>query len=146
MVSPPYLVDTIRVGTTWADAVLPVPETPATKLVFTTQPTVGTAGNLLSPVVVRIRNDSNANMPSNNVPITVSLSVSGTFASGTTTVYIAHQFQPIIELLVCGPGCRSRRIERPAAPLPLAGAVGSNSHGSARMCAQPLFSSYPIGG
>jgi hypothetical protein len=38
-------------------------------------------------VVVQIRNDSNLNMASNNVPITVSLSASGTFARGTTTVY-----------------------------------------------------------
>ena len=37
--------------------------------------------------MVQIRNDSGLNIPSNNVPVTVSLSAPGAFASGTTTMY-----------------------------------------------------------
>ncbi len=100
--SPPFFVDALRVGTTWADVVVAVPLTPATKLVFTTQPAAGTVGSALSPVLVQIRNEGDLNIPSNNVPVTVSLSAPGDFASGTTTVYSDTNGQAAFNDLVVG--------------------------------------------
>ncbi len=100
--SPPFLVDNLRVGTTWADVVVPLPRTPATKLAFTTQPGAGVAGSALSPVVVQLRNEWDLNMPSNNVPVTVSLSAPGGFAGGTTTVYSDTNGQAAFNDLVVG--------------------------------------------
>ena len=100
--SPPFLVDTLRVGTTWADVVVAVPQTPATKLVFTTQPGAGVVGSALSPVVVQLRNEGDLNVPSNSVPVTVSLSAPGAFAGGTTTVYSGTNGQAVFNDLVAG--------------------------------------------
>ena len=100
--SPPFLVDTLRVGTTWADVVAAVPQTPATKLAFTTQPGAGVVGSALSPLVVQIRNDGDLSVSSNNVPVTVSLSAPGAFASGTTVVYSDTNGQAAFNDLVVG--------------------------------------------
>jgi hypothetical protein len=100
--SPPFLVDTLRVGTTWAEVVVAVPQTPATKLVFTTQPGAGVVGSTLSPVVVQLRNEGDLNISSNNVPVTVSLSAPGAFAGGATTVYSDTNGQAVFNDLAVG--------------------------------------------
>jgi hypothetical protein len=78
-----FLVSRLRVATTWSEA------TPANAinnvLFFSVQPTNGTAGNSLANVTVQLQDGFGSNLPSNNVPISVSLN-GGTFASGTTTV------------------------------------------------------------
>jgi hypothetical protein len=84
--SPPYLVDTIRVASTWAEAMPPAPVPPATRLAFTTTPLAGTAGALLARVVVQALDANTNKVATNNVPVTLSLNT-GSFAGGTTTAY-----------------------------------------------------------
>src|ERR1017187_7669881 len=58
----------------------------ATKLVYTSVPAItNTAGGTLSAFTVQMQDQFNNNVPSNGVPITMSLA-SGTFASGTTPI------------------------------------------------------------
>ena len=83
--SPPYLVDTIRIASTWAEVTPLATVSPASMLVFTATPVPGTAGTPLTSVIVQIQNAGGLNIASNNVPITVTLNT-GAFASGTTTV------------------------------------------------------------
>ena len=79
-----FLMDALRVAPTWAE-VTPLGEiAPATRLVFATVPTSGTAGATLAGTVVQIQNETGFNVPSNGVPVTVSLNT-GAFAGGTTT-------------------------------------------------------------
>jgi hypothetical protein len=84
--SPPYLVDTIRVGSTWAGVMPLAPVPAAARLGFTTVPLAGTVGATLYRVVVQAQDASTNNVATNNVPITVSLNA-GSFAGGTT---VAH--------------------------------------------------------
>lgn len=84
--SPPYLVDTIRVASTWAEAMPPAPVPPATRLVFAATPLVGTVGATLSVTVVQAVNADTNNVATNNVPISLSLST-GSFAGGTPVAY-----------------------------------------------------------
>jgi len=80
-----FRMDALRVASTWAE-VTPLGEVaPATKLAFATTPTTGTAGSALASTVIQIQNDTGFNVPSNGVPVTVSLNTGG-FAGGTTTV------------------------------------------------------------
>jgi len=80
-----FLMDDLRVASTWAE-VTPLGDiAPATKLVFTAAPTTGTAGAALAATVVQIQNDTGFNVPSNGVAITVTLNP-GAFAGGTTTI------------------------------------------------------------
>ena len=80
-----FVMDTLRVGAAWED-VTPVGQIlPATKLVFAATPTAGTAGAALASTIVQVQNENAFNVPSNSVPITVTLNT-GAFASGTTTV------------------------------------------------------------
>jgi hypothetical protein len=80
-----FIMDTVRVGSTWADVTPLGQVAPATRLVFTATPTTGTAGTPMTNIIMQIQNDSAFNVPSNNVPITMTLNT-GTFAGGTTTV------------------------------------------------------------
>ena len=84
--SPPYLVDTIRVASTWAEAMPPAPVPPATRLGFTSVPLAGTVGAVLARVVVQARDADTNNVATNNVPITLSLDA-GSFAGGSPTAY-----------------------------------------------------------
>jgi sRNA-binding regulator protein Hfq len=62
---------------------------PASKLVYSTPPvTTNTAGQMLPTFVVQVTDPFNNNIPTNGVPITMSLNT-GTFASGTTPVNTA---------------------------------------------------------
>jgi hypothetical protein len=57
-----YIIDTLRVGSTWAE-VTPLGQiSPATRLVFATAPTAGTAGAALASTVVQIQNADIANI------------------------------------------------------------------------------------
>ncbi|TAK92244.1 MAG: hypothetical protein EPO07_19425 [Verrucomicrobia bacterium] len=78
-------LDELRVGLTWAD-VTPTggPAPTGEKLTFTTQPTNTVTSGTLNPVVVQIQNAGGQNAPSNNVPVTLTLS-SGTGTLGGTT-------------------------------------------------------------
>lgn len=80
-----FLMDDLRVASTWAE-VTPLGDiAPATKLIFTAAPTTGTAGAALAETVVQIQNDTGFNVPSNGVAISVTLNM-GAFAGGTTTI------------------------------------------------------------
>ena len=80
-----FLIDALRVASTWAE-VTPLGQiAPATRLVFAATPTTGTAGAALASTIVQIQNETGFNVPSNGVPITVTLNA-GSFAGGTTTV------------------------------------------------------------
>ena len=80
-----FLLDAVRVASTWAE-VTPLGEiAPATRLVFATEPTSGTAGAALASTVVQIQNETGFHVPSNGVPVTLTLNPGG-FAGGTTTV------------------------------------------------------------
>ena len=84
--SPPYLVDTIRVASTWAEAMPPAPVPPAARLGIVTAPFAGTVGATLPQVVVQTLDAKTNNVATNNVPITLSLST-GSFAGGSPTAY-----------------------------------------------------------
>ncbi|MCX8092009.1 MAG: hypothetical protein N3I86_13925 [Verrucomicrobiae bacterium] len=79
-------VDEIRVGTTWAQVTPPRVSVPA-KLAFTTQPTTAVQGATMSPVVVQVQDPYGGNIAQSNVPVTVSLFLSGSTGvlSGTLT-------------------------------------------------------------
>jgi hypothetical protein len=78
-------VDTLRVGSSWGD-VMPLGQiSPATRLVFTSAPRVGEPNVVLSNAVVQVRNEDGYNLPSNGVPVTLSLG-GGAFSSGTISV------------------------------------------------------------
>lgn len=80
-----FLMDAMRVASTWAE-VTPLGEiAPATRLVFSSAPTSGTAGAVLASAVVQIQNETGFNVPSNGVPVTLTLNT-GDFSGGTTTV------------------------------------------------------------
>ncbi|HOX56186.1 MAG TPA: hypothetical protein P5205_04520 [Candidatus Paceibacterota bacterium] len=80
-----FVADALRVGPTWEE-VTPVGNIPpATRLVFTAAPRAGTAGAAMTSTAVQIQNDTGFFVPSNGVPITVTLNTAA-FASGTTTV------------------------------------------------------------
>lgn len=79
-------VDEIRVGTTWAQVTPPRVSVP-TKLGFTTQPTTTVEGAIMNPVVVQVQDAYGVNLAQSNVPVTVSLFLSGSTGvlSGTLT-------------------------------------------------------------
>jgi len=68
-----FLIDTLRVGSTWTDVTPLGSVPPATKLVFAATPTTGTAGAALANTIVQIQNETGFNVPSNGVPITMTL-------------------------------------------------------------------------
>jgi hypothetical protein len=80
-----FFMDTLRVASTWAE-VTPITGPEATKLTFASPPSYGATGVPLDPVVVQLCGANNIAAASNNVPVTVSLNT-GSFASGTTTLY-----------------------------------------------------------
>jgi hypothetical protein len=84
--SPPYIVDSIRVASTWAEVMPQAAVPPAARLGFTTAPSVGAAGAMLADIVVQAQDANTNSVATNNVPITVGLNT-GSFGSGTTTVY-----------------------------------------------------------
>ena len=84
--SPPYLVDTIRVASTWAEVMPQAPVPPAARLGFTTGPSGGTVGVTMAGVVVQAQDANSNSVATNNVPITVSLNT-GSFGGGTTTLF-----------------------------------------------------------
>jgi pectate lyase len=77
-------VDNIRVGQSWAEVTPGSPLT-ASQLGFTVQPLVGTVGKIMNPVAVQIQNANGLAVPSNNVPITLTLSGGSGTLSGTLT-------------------------------------------------------------
>jgi pectate lyase len=79
-------VDEIRVGTSWADVTPPRVSAP-TKLGFVTQPTTTPVNTPLNPIVVQVQDAYGAAVATSNVPVTVSLYISGSTGvlSGTTT-------------------------------------------------------------
>jgi pectate lyase len=79
-------VDEIRVGTSWAE-VTPQRVSVPTKLAFTTQPSTAVEGATMSPVVVQVQDAYGGNLSQSNVPVTVSLFLSGSTGvlSGTLT-------------------------------------------------------------
>jgi hypothetical protein len=79
-----FLLDTVRVASTWEEATPYTPPPPANTLVFTAAPVAGTAGTPLSRVTVEIQDPNGCSVPSNNVPLTLTPNP-GAFASGTTT-------------------------------------------------------------
>ena len=80
-----FIVDSVRAASSWAE-VTPLGQIAlATRLVFATSPTSGTAGAAMASIIVEIRNDTGFDVPSNGVPITVTLNM-GAFASGTPTL------------------------------------------------------------
>jgi hypothetical protein len=104
VVAAPFQVDTLRVGSTWADVTPAVQIAPASKLVFATVPGTGTAGLPLGMVSVQIQNDSNLNISSNNVPITITVN-GGSFSVGTTTVNTgAHGSASFTDLVIGSSG------------------------------------------
>jgi hypothetical protein len=84
--SPPYLVDTIRVASTWVEAMPPAPVPPATRLDIVAAPLAGTVGATLAPVVVQALDANTNDVATNNVPVTLSLNT-GSFAGGSPTAY-----------------------------------------------------------
>jgi len=84
--SPPYLVDTLRVASTWAEAMPPAPVPPAARLSFTAAPLAGTVRAPLARFVVQALDASTNNAATNNVPITLSLDT-GSFTGGSPTAY-----------------------------------------------------------
>ena len=78
-------LDEIRVGTTWAEV------TPASgpligeKLGFTAQPANAAVSATMSAVVVQVQNASGVNVPSNNVPVTLTLTSGSGTLGGTLT-------------------------------------------------------------
>jgi hypothetical protein len=80
-----FVMDALRVASTWAEVTPLGQVAPATRLVFAATPTSGTAQAALASTIVQVQNDTGFNVPSNGVPVTVTLNTGG-FASGTTTV------------------------------------------------------------
>ncbi len=78
-----FLISRFRVATTWGE-VTPAGTT-SNSLIFSVQPSNSTAGNSLAAVTVQLQDGFGSNLPSNNVPVSVSVN-GGAFASGTTTV------------------------------------------------------------
>lgn len=79
-----FLVDNVRVASTWPEVTPPTPVTPASKLAFSTQPAGATMARPLAPVTVQLRSADDVDIASNNVPVTMALSA-GSFAQGATT-------------------------------------------------------------
>jgi pectate lyase len=78
-------VDSLRIGRTWAD-VTPLPGSQVgQKLAFTTQPANAAPGATMSPVVVQVQSGAGGSVPSNGVPVTLSLSAGSGTLSGTLT-------------------------------------------------------------
>lgn len=80
-------IDNIRVGDSWS-VVTPSGPLVGQKLGFVVNPTVAYEGTALNPVVVQIQNASGLPVPSNNVPVTLTLTsgsgtLSGTLAQNT---------------------------------------------------------------
>src|SRR5262245_8287285 len=78
-------IDEFRVGTTWADVVPAGVPLVGEKLGFTTQPTNAQVNTPMNPVVVQIQTSGGTAVPSNNVPITLTLSGGTGTLNGTTT-------------------------------------------------------------
>lgn len=84
--SPPYLVDTLRVASSWAEAMPPAPVPPAARLSFAATPLAGTVRAPLARFVVQALDASTNNVATNNVPITLNLDT-GSFAGGSPTAH-----------------------------------------------------------
>ncbi len=80
-----FVVDSVRVASTWAEVTPQTTVTPASKAAFSTQPQGATMGQPLAAVAVQLRNAEDVDIASNNVPIMLTPST-GSFARGTTTV------------------------------------------------------------
>jgi len=77
--------DEVRLGTTWADVVPSSGSLVGVKLGFTSQPTDAQVNTTMNPVVVQVQTSGGGSVPSNNVPITLTLSSGSGTLSGTTT-------------------------------------------------------------
>jgi hypothetical protein len=99
-----FTIDDVRVGTTWPGAVPAGNYAPATRLVFAGSPTSGTENTVLTSTMVRIQNAEGFNVPSNNIPITLTLNTNS-FAAGTTTVMTdLHGRAVFDDLAIAEPG------------------------------------------
>ncbi len=102
--SPPYLVDSLRVASTWAEAMPPAPVPPATRLSFTAAPLAGTAGAALPRIVVQALDAESNNSATNNIPVMLSLNT-GSFAGGSPTAHTDAAGKAVFNnLVVNSPG------------------------------------------
>jgi hypothetical protein len=98
-----YQIDTLRAGPTWAEVTPWAPAPPATHLAFTVAPMGGTVGARLARVVVQAFENTNA-VPTNNVPVSLSLDT-GSFAAGVTSAQTDANGTAVFEgLIITAPG------------------------------------------
>jgi hypothetical protein len=85
----------------------------ASKLVYTSAPaTTNTAGSTLSAFTIQIQDPFTNNVPTNGVPITMSLS-SGTFASGTITTNTVNGSATFSDLVITNAGNNTLTVSAP---------------------------------
>ena len=77
--------DELRVGVSWAEVTPSGGPLVGAKLGFTTQPAGAAPGATMSPVVVQVQTAGGASVPSNGVPVTLTLSAGSGTLSGTLT-------------------------------------------------------------
>jgi hypothetical protein len=76
-------VDSLRIGQTWAEVTTAGVALTNAKLAFTTQPSTAVAGATLAPVVVQVQSAGGANLATNDVSVTLTLTAGSGVLSGT---------------------------------------------------------------
>jgi hypothetical protein len=94
-----YVIDTVRIASTWEEVTPWAPSPPTAKLEITIAQSVGTAGMVIEPVKVQAIDIDGDRAATNNVPITLALD-HGSFDSGVTTAFTDLRGKAVFSNLV----------------------------------------------